>query len=212
MITHCTISCADTREHRGTLAQPHVVFHTVFHFISFHFISFHFISFHFISFHFISFHFISFHFISFHFISFHFISIQFNSIQFNSIQFNTYWTEQWSALAAALSSRANLGCRPQASSFHPVEPRLMLQCSAYGVADVSASGEERVLFLGAQTPAHEGNYRKRYFSLKALCHVWQEILAWLIHGLRSGRLSHGWEQFVAGRNTIFAEMITDVRR
>ena len=26
MITHCTTSCADTREHRSTLAQPHVMF------------------------------------------------------------------------------------------------------------------------------------------------------------------------------------------
>ena len=31
LITHCTISCAGIREHRCTLAQPHVVIHTNIH-------------------------------------------------------------------------------------------------------------------------------------------------------------------------------------
>ena len=31
LITHCTTSCADTREHRSTLAQPVVVIHTFIH-------------------------------------------------------------------------------------------------------------------------------------------------------------------------------------
>ena len=74
-------------------------------------------------------------------------------------------------LAVALDSLVARGCRPQASSFHPVEPRVMFQRSACGLAEVSACGEERVFFLGvswtlaedvpvqAPSPAHEGHYK-----------------------------------------------------